>query len=158
MPFKPGELRRPASSRRNAKNEAFRAGGGVKASRIPAYSKNNIYHRELQWKPAATVRKSTPEIGCKTHGRVRNLWRSDTPSQSRRHITGQGCGMPNPDEILGKKLKSKFFRVNFRKYPGVLNTVIHSICGRNGFNEADSRNYAEKLSTFRAYITKLAKY
>ncbi len=34
MPFTPGELRREASSSRNAKTEAFRAGEGVKAPRI----------------------------------------------------------------------------------------------------------------------------
>jgi hypothetical protein len=34
MPFAPGELRRAVSSRRTAITEAFRAGEGVKASRI----------------------------------------------------------------------------------------------------------------------------
>jgi hypothetical protein len=34
LPFTPDELRRAASSRRNTKTEAFRAGEDVKASRI----------------------------------------------------------------------------------------------------------------------------
>lgn len=55
-------------------------------------------------------------------------------------------------------LKNMFSRVNLCKYPEVLNTVIHNICGRIGFNEADLRNYAEKLSTFTAYMVKATNY
>ncbi len=52
MPFKQGELRREASSRRNAKTEAFRAGESVKRNGFRYEStreQSGRKHKEPRW-------------------------------------------------------------------------------------------------------------
>ncbi len=52
MPFTQGELRRTVSSRRNAKTEAFRAGEGVKASRIQVKPNPPLFFRNTMINPS----------------------------------------------------------------------------------------------------------